>query len=155
SRVAFGQRLADMGGVRQDIAWSRIEIDQARLLTMHAAHMMDTVGNKVAKSEIAAIKVVAPNMALKVLDRAIQVHGAAGVSAAFNPCSSLSATVSIFEPSRVSTPFTRSFCWRHMPCNADSTSALVGSFGSSLIRKSQMKITPEQVEWPRRSSGIV
>jgi acyl-CoA dehydrogenase len=83
SRVAFGQRLADMGSVRQDIAWSRIEIDQARLLTMHAAHMMDTVGNKVAKAEIAAIKVVAPTMALRVVDRAIQVHGAAGVSGDF------------------------------------------------------------------------
>jgi acyl-CoA dehydrogenase len=83
SRVAFGQKLADMGSVRQDIAWSRIEIDQARLLTLHAAHMMDTVGNKVAKAEIAAIKVVAPTMALKVLDRAIQVHGAGGVSGDF------------------------------------------------------------------------
>jgi alkylation response protein AidB-like acyl-CoA dehydrogenase len=83
SRVAFGQRLADMGAVRQDIAWSRIEIDQARLLTLHAAHMMDTVGNKVAKTEIAAIKVVAPTMALRVLDRAIQVHGAGGVSGDF------------------------------------------------------------------------
>jgi alkylation response protein AidB-like acyl-CoA dehydrogenase len=83
SRVAFGQRLADMGSIRQDIAWSRVEIDQARLLTLNAAHMMDTVGNKVAKVEIAAIKVVAPTMALKVLDRAIQVHGGGGVSGDF------------------------------------------------------------------------
>jgi acyl-CoA dehydrogenase len=83
SRVAFGQKLADMGSVRQDIAWSRLEIDQARLLTLHAAHMMDTVGNKVARAEIAAIKVVAPTMALRVLDRAIQVHGAGGVSQDF------------------------------------------------------------------------
>src|SRR5689334_6209474 len=83
SRVAFGQRLAEMGSVRQDIAWSRIEIDQARLLTLNAAHMMDTVGNKVAKTEIAEIKVVAPTMALRVLDRAIQVHGGAGVSGDF------------------------------------------------------------------------
>jgi len=83
ARVAFGSRLADMGSVRQDIAWSRIEIDQARLLTMHAASMMDTAGNKVARTEIAAIKVVAPTMALRVIDRAIQVHGAAGVSGDF------------------------------------------------------------------------
>jgi acyl-CoA dehydrogenase len=83
ARVAFGQRLAEMGSVRQDIAWSRIEIDQVRLLTLHAAHMMDTVGNKVAKSEIAAIKVAAPTMALRVLDRAIQVHGGGGVSGDF------------------------------------------------------------------------
>ena len=80
SRVAFGKRLAEMGSVRQDIAQSRMEIDQARLLTMMAAHMMDTVGNKVARNEIAMIKVVAPNVALRVLDRAIQVHGGAGVS---------------------------------------------------------------------------
>ena len=80
ARVAFGKTLAEQGGVRQEIARSRMEIDQARLLTMRAAHLMDTVGNKAARAEIAMIKVVAPNMALRVLDRAIQAHGAAGVS---------------------------------------------------------------------------
>lgn len=79
SRVAFGKPLADQGMVQEAIALSRIEIDQARLLTLHAAHMMDTVGNKAARSEIAQIKVVAPNMAFRVLDRAIQIHGGAGV----------------------------------------------------------------------------
>jgi acyl-CoA dehydrogenase len=79
-RVAFGQRLADMGSIRQDIAKSRVEIDQARLLVMHAAYKMDTVGNKEARQAIAGIKVVCPNMALRVIDRAIQAHGAMGVS---------------------------------------------------------------------------
>jgi len=83
ARVAFGKPLAEQGTVRADIAQSRIEIDQARLLTMKAAEMMDSVGNKEARTEIAMIKVVAPNVALRVLDRAIQAHGGAGVSSDF------------------------------------------------------------------------
>ncbi len=78
-RVAFGGPLADKGGLRMDIARSRIDIDQARLLTLNAAKAMDAVGNKAARTEIAMIKVAAPNAALRVLDRAIQVHGAQGV----------------------------------------------------------------------------
>jgi acyl-CoA dehydrogenase len=79
-RVAFGKPLAEQGTLRADIADSRMEIDQARLLTLKAAAMMDAVGNKAARAEIAMIKVVAPNVALRVIDRAIQAHGGAGVS---------------------------------------------------------------------------
>lgn len=80
NRVAFGKPLSNQGVIREWIAESRIEIEQARLLTLKAASMMDTVGNKVAKKEIAMIKVIAPRMALRVIDRAIQAFGAAGVS---------------------------------------------------------------------------
>jgi acyl-CoA dehydrogenase len=80
ARVAFGRPLAEQGTIRADIAESRMELDQARLLTMHAARLMDTVGNKAARNEIAMIKVVAPRAAQRVIDRAIQAFGAAGVS---------------------------------------------------------------------------
>jgi acyl-CoA dehydrogenase len=80
SRTAFRKKLSEQGVIQQWIADSRIEIEQARLLTLKAAYMMDTVGNKEAKAEIAMIKVVAPNMALNVIDRAIQAFGGAGVS---------------------------------------------------------------------------
>ena len=80
SRVAFGKTLAEQGTIRADIANSRMEIDQARLLTLKAACKMDTEGNKAARDEISMIKVVAPDVTLRVLDRAIQAHGGAGVS---------------------------------------------------------------------------
>jgi acyl-CoA dehydrogenase len=79
-RVAFGRPLAEQGVVQQAIADSRIELDQARLLTLHAAWLMDTAGNKVARGAIAAIKVAVPLAAARIVDRAIQVHGGAGVS---------------------------------------------------------------------------
>jgi acyl-CoA dehydrogenase len=83
SRVAFGKKLAEQGVIMEWIADSRMEIEQARLLTLKAAYMMDTVGNKAARAEIAMIKVVAPKMVLGVIDRAIQAHGGAGVSGDF------------------------------------------------------------------------
>ena len=84
SRVAFGKRVADQTVTLERIAEARILIDQVRLLVLHAAYKMDTVGNKNAKAEIAMIKVAAPNMACKVIDWAMQVHGAAGVSDDFD-----------------------------------------------------------------------
>jgi acyl-CoA dehydrogenase len=83
NRVAFGKPLAQLGGNMDIIANSRIELNMARLLTLQAAHMMDTVGNKVAASEIAQIKVIVPNIVCDVIDRAIQMHGGAGVSQVF------------------------------------------------------------------------
>jgi len=84
SRVAFGKRIAEQTVTLERIAESRILIDQARLLVLNAAYMMDTVGNKFARKEIAMIKVAAPNMACQVIDWAIQAHGAAGLSADFS-----------------------------------------------------------------------
>ncbi|OBK22837.1 acyl-CoA dehydrogenase [Mycobacterium asiaticum] len=80
SRVTFGKPISDNANIRDWIAESRIDIEMIRLLTMKAAYLMDTVGNKEARTEIAAIKVAAPNIALKIVDRAIQVHGGGGVT---------------------------------------------------------------------------
>jgi len=80
SRVAFGKPLATQGVWRERIAESRLLIEQARLLTLKTAWMMDTVGNKVARNEIAMIKVVAPQVSTRILDWAIQAHGGGGVS---------------------------------------------------------------------------
>ncbi len=80
NRVAFGKTLADLGGNYDVIADCRIEIEMCRLMTLKAAHMMDTAGNKIAKSEIAQIKVAVPTMATKIIDKAIQIYGGAGVS---------------------------------------------------------------------------
>ena len=83
TRVAFGRTLAEQGTIRADIADSRMELEQARLLTLNAAHLMDTVGNKAARQAIAEIKVAVPNMTLGVVDRAMQLHGGGGVSQEF------------------------------------------------------------------------
>ncbi len=83
SREAFGKPLADLGANHDHIAESRIEIDMCRLLVLRAAHLMDTIGNRAARDAISQIKVAVPNMALRVIDRAIQIHGAAGVSQDF------------------------------------------------------------------------
>jgi acyl-CoA dehydrogenase len=94
-RTAFGRKVADQGVWRERIAESRILIDQARLMVLNAAHMMDTVGNKVAAREIAMIKVIAPNMACKVIDWAIQAHGGAGVSQDFGLAQAYSSARSL------------------------------------------------------------
>jgi acyl-CoA dehydrogenase len=83
TRVAFGREVARQSVWQERVAESRCMIEQARLLTLKAAHMMDTVGNKVAKAEIAMIKIVAPNMACQILDWAIQAHGGGGISQDF------------------------------------------------------------------------
>jgi alkylation response protein AidB-like acyl-CoA dehydrogenase len=96
SRVAFGKKLAALGGNADVIANARMAIDQARLLTLKAAWMMDTVGPKRAMSEISQIKVVAPNVAQSVIDAAIQIHGGAGVSEDF-PLTALAAYARILR----------------------------------------------------------
>jgi acyl-CoA dehydrogenase len=83
ARVAFGKTIAQQTVTQERIAEARCKIDMARLLTLKAAWLMDVAGNKVAKNDIAMIKVVAPNMALQVIDWAIQVHGGGGISADF------------------------------------------------------------------------
>ncbi|MGM0633404.1 MAG: acyl-CoA dehydrogenase family protein, partial [Pseudomonadota bacterium] len=83
SRKAFGRPLAELGGNYDVIADSRIEIEMCRLLVLKAAYLMDSIGNKAARDAISQIKVAVPNMALRVIDRAIQIHGAAGVSQDF------------------------------------------------------------------------
>lgn len=80
TRTTFGEPLGERANIQDWIAEARIDIEMVRLLTLKAAHMMDTVGNKQARTEIAAIKVAAPRIALKIVDRAIQVHGGAGVT---------------------------------------------------------------------------
>jgi acyl-CoA dehydrogenase len=84
ARVAFGKKISQQSVWHERIAESRCLIDQARLMVLQAAHMMDTVGNRIARKEIAMIKVIVPNMATKIIDWAIQAHGAAGVSQDFS-----------------------------------------------------------------------
>jgi acyl-CoA dehydrogenase len=94
-RTAFGKKIAEQGVWRERIANSRIMIDQARLMVLNAAQMMDNFGNKVAAKQIAMIKVIAPNMACQVIDWAIQAHGGAGVSQDFSLAHSYASARSI------------------------------------------------------------
>jgi len=91
-RTAFGSRVADKGLIQDWIAESRIDLDMTRQYVLHTAHLMDDVGNKAAATEIAGIKVAVPNLVLRIIDRAIQVHGAAGVSQ-FTPLASMYAHI--------------------------------------------------------------
>ncbi len=95
TRITFGKPVSDNANIQDWIAEARIDIEMVRLLTLKAAHMMDTVGNKEARTEIAAIKVAAPNIALKIIDRAIQVHGGGGVTDDF-PLAMLTPTCAPF-----------------------------------------------------------
>jgi acyl-CoA dehydrogenase len=134
-RVTFGQPLAARANVQDWIAESRIEIEMARLLTMKAAWLMDTVGNRHARTEIAAIKVAAPNVALKVIDRAIQVHGGGGVCDDF-PLAAMYAHVRTLRladgPDEVhKQSIARRELRRHAPADADRHSAPVESARNS------------------------
>jgi acyl-CoA dehydrogenase len=96
SRVAFGKRLSEQGVIGDMIAESRIEIEQARMMVLKAAWLMDAMGNRAAATEISAIKVIVPRMAAAVVDRAIQVHGGAGLSQDF-PLASMYADARILR----------------------------------------------------------
>ena len=115
SRVAFGKPIAEQAVTLERIAEARCMIEQARLLTLKAAYMMDTVGNKAARAEIAMIKVVAPNMALQVIDWAMQVHGGAGVSQDFPLAYHYASAARCASPTgrtRCTAPRSGSWNWR-------------------------------------------
>jgi acyl-CoA dehydrogenase len=112
SRVAFGKPISEQTVTQERIAEARIMIDQVRLLVFNAAHMMDTVGNKAARKEIAMIKVAAPNMALQVIDWAIQVHGGGGVARLWPGARLLAARTLRFADGQTKCIVIRSRGWR-------------------------------------------